>query len=141
MNRIDKINTPDVYFWVKKESDPKEEELYVHIVKNNYVLEKGRLGALIFLKAKAKEFIDLLKNDPNPDVAAIKLVAVDCYPILNFKGKQPSSEWVKNYPVVIIDARGWDLKNFDFSYYQENITEEEFKKRLANSKVKALSFK
>ncbi len=118
MNKIDKIDTPDVYFWVKKESaDPKEEELFVHIVKSNYVLEKGRLGALIFLKENAKRFIDLLKNDPNPDVAAIKLVAIDCYPILNFKGKQPSSEWVKNYPVVIIDARGWDLKNFEFSYY------------------------
>jgi 6-pyruvoyl-tetrahydropterin synthase len=40
-----------------------------------------------------------------------------------------SSEWIKIYPVRIIDPDGWDRKNFIYSFNEEKITLEEFGSR------------
>ncbi len=47
--------------------------------------------------------------------------------------KKTSDKWypkyVKKYGMQICDHDGWDRKNFNYSWYQEKITWEEFKKR------------
>lgn len=49
--------------------------------------------------------------------------------------RKTSSEWIKEYGYVIIDADGWDGSNFDYSFYQEKITREEFELRLSRSTI------
>jgi len=50
------------------------------------------------------------------------------------KELKSSEEWSKKYSEVaqIIDADGWDRRNFDESW-NELITEDEFNRRLCNS--------
>lgn len=50
--------------------------------------------------------------------------------------RKTSAEWIKEYGYEIIDADGWDGSNFDYSFYQEKITREEFKLRLKRSTVR-----
>lgn len=38
--------------------------------------------------------------------------------------------------IEILDPDGWDRKNFDHSFYEEEITQEEFQRRLIMSTVK-----
>jgi len=49
--------------------------------------------------------------------------------------KKTSKQWWDDDPdhVVIKDPDGWDRSNFQFSYFEELITKEEFDKRLAGS--------
>ena len=56
---------------------------------------------------------------------------------MNFEEKKTSEEW---YPiifpkkeVVIMDPDGWDRSNWKFSWYKEEITRDEFNKRVMNS--------
>ena len=48
-----------------------------------------------------------------------------------------SQEWyVFLYPnkeVIVYDPDGWDRTNYDFSWYEEQITQEEFNDRVSNS--------
>lgn len=47
-----------------------------------------------------------------------------------------SDEWLKSYPYTSIHLHnldGWDRTNFDFSFYQEKITREEFLSRCKRS--------
>lgn len=45
-----------------------------------------------------------------------------------------SAEWLS--PIVtIVDPDGWDRTNFNFSFYEEEISKEEFEKRLALSTI------
>ena len=49
-----------------------------------------------------------------------------------------SAEWIKENPpqlanITIRDNDGWDRDNFDYSYYKEKITLDEFLKRVFNS--------
>jgi hypothetical protein len=46
-----------------------------------------------------------------------------------------SAEWIKDTNVFIYDPDGWDRKNFQFSFYEELISEEEFNNRLIRSTV------
>jgi hypothetical protein len=46
-----------------------------------------------------------------------------------------SEDWQKICDVLVYDADGWDRKNYQFSWYQEKITREEFEKRLFRSTV------
>lgn len=53
-----------------------------------------------------------------------------------------SSEWEKfinaNYGKLhVLDPDGWDRKNFDYSWYEEQITIEEFMYRLGSSTIQA----
>lgn len=50
---------------------------------------------------------------------------------------QTSQEWLKElYPeVTILDPDGWDRTNYEYSFYEEEITEGEFVKRLQMSTV------
>lgn len=48
--------------------------------------------------------------------------------------KKTSQEWTKHYPnLSIMDPDGWDRKNYDYSFNQEEITKEEFERRLSLS--------
>jgi hypothetical protein len=53
-----------------------------------------------------------------------------------YQEKRSSNNWnlLKGY--IIIDPDGWDRTNFNFSWYQEEITEEEFMRRLYKSTIK-----
>ena len=51
--------------------------------------------------------------------------------------KKTSEEWFKLVPeefgLVIYDPDGWDRTNYYYSYYQEEITKEEFINRVMGS--------
>ena len=44
-----------------------------------------------------------------------------------------SAEWNREDGVMILDPDGWDRQNFHFSFYEENITKEEYDNRLMES--------
>jgi len=44
-----------------------------------------------------------------------------------------SEQWVKEKGSKILDPDGWDRKNFQFSFYEELISEQEFTHRLLHS--------
>lgn len=45
-----------------------------------------------------------------------------------------SLDWYKKHDtVVILDPDGWDRKNYDYSFNEEKITEEEFLRRRSMS--------
>ena len=47
-----------------------------------------------------------------------------------------SEEWLKEQPnVIIYDPDGWDRRNYTYSFFEEEITLEEFNKRLVYSTV------
>jgi len=50
-----------------------------------------------------------------------------------------SQQWVEElYPVgnPVVDPDGWDRKDFEYSWYQEPISKDEFEKRLMNSTLR-----
>lgn len=48
--------------------------------------------------------------------------------------KMTSAEWQSLKPdMIVIDPDGWDRKNYQFSWYEELITEEEYDRRLIES--------
>ena len=51
--------------------------------------------------------------------------------------KKTSKDWYESMPekekVVIMDPDGWDRSNYEYSFNEELITEEEFHKRLCSS--------
>lgn len=48
--------------------------------------------------------------------------------------RKTSDEWLKSYPeLTILDPDGWDRKNYDYSFYLEEITKEEFDNRVCYS--------
>ena len=47
--------------------------------------------------------------------------------------KKTSAEWIKGCSVIILDPDGWDRTNFDYSFNKEEITKEEFDKRIGYS--------
>jgi hypothetical protein len=56
--------------------------------------------------------------------------------------KKTSEYWYNQiYPnkeIVIRDPDGWDRRNWQFSWYEEKITEEEFQSRVAQSTISRL---
>ena len=47
-----------------------------------------------------------------------------------------NSKYIKKYKMIIYDPDGWDRNNFDYSWFKEKITWEEFEKRaLISSQV------
>ena len=49
--------------------------------------------------------------------------------------KRTSEEWQKLCEVEVLDPDGWDRMNFQYSWYEELITREEFERRLGSSTV------
>lgn len=46
-----------------------------------------------------------------------------------------SEEWSKGTRFLIIDPDGWDRSNWDYSWRQEKITNDEFNSRLSRSTI------
>ena len=46
-----------------------------------------------------------------------------------------SEEWSKGMKFLIIDPDGWDRSNWDYSWSQEKITNDEFNSRLSRSTI------
>jgi len=44
-----------------------------------------------------------------------------------------SEEWQKHVSILILDPDGWDRKNFQYSWYEEQISFSEFNKRMIQS--------
>lgn len=51
------------------------------------------------------------------------------------KELKTSDEWNELCVVRIIDPDGWDRKNFEYSWYKEKITKEEFERRVMRSTI------
>ncbi len=50
--------------------------------------------------------------------------------------KKTSEQWqLENPNPTVLDPDGWDRKNFQYSWYEEEITFEEYNKRLFSSTV------
>jgi len=53
--------------------------------------------------------------------------------------KKTSKEWEElipeKYGVIIYDPDGWDRTNYEYSFFEELITKEEFMIRISNSTV------
>ena len=49
--------------------------------------------------------------------------------------KLTSEEWEKQSNWKVLDLDGWDRKNFNYSWYEELITYDEFMKRLIPSTI------
>ena len=48
-----------------------------------------------------------------------------------------SEEYQKEYPdIIVLDPDGWNRTNFQYSWYEEKITVEEYFSRLGRSTVK-----
>lgn len=48
--------------------------------------------------------------------------------------KRTSQEWQDLFPEIIVyDPDGWDRKNYQFSWFEELITEDEYNRRLIMS--------
>lgn len=52
--------------------------------------------------------------------------------------KKPSSEWIKSVGYEVIDPDGWDRSNFQYSWYEEEITFGEFNNRLLSSTIRRI---
>lgn len=50
--------------------------------------------------------------------------------------KKTSADWCQHFECVVIDPDGWDRRNYDYSFYEELITEYEFLTRVIVSMVK-----
>ena len=50
--------------------------------------------------------------------------------------KKVSSEWIMEVGYEVLDPDGWDRSNFQYSWYEEEISYEEFQKRLINSTIR-----
>ncbi len=46
-----------------------------------------------------------------------------------------SAQWNVMCPITILDHDGWDRNNFDYSWYEEQITLEEFNNRVMRSTI------
>lgn len=44
-----------------------------------------------------------------------------------------SAEWVEDCPFIVSDPDGWDRTNYQYSYFEEKITKEEFNLRVLHS--------
>lgn len=44
-----------------------------------------------------------------------------------------SVDWQKQVPLLVLDPDGWDRLNFEYSWYEELITYEEFNNRAGKS--------
>ena len=50
--------------------------------------------------------------------------------------KKTSQQWFELEPnIQVYDPDGWDRSDFQFSWYEELITKEEYSKRLYNSSI------
>jgi hypothetical protein len=50
--------------------------------------------------------------------------------------KRTSREWqALKQDILVYDPDGWDRKNFDYSWYEELITEEEYDLRVSKSTI------
>ncbi len=60
--------------------------------------------------------------------------------ILTGEVLKTSEEWYKGYTertgITILDPDGWDRKNYEFSWYRELLTQEEFAGRVMFSTVR-----
>ena len=53
--------------------------------------------------------------------------------------EKTSQEWIKDgkyKKYIILDPDGWDRKNYEYSFNQEKITEQEFTRRLVLSTIR-----
>lgn len=53
----------------------------------------------------------------------------------NLLPPRTSEEWQQLTDYRVLDPDGWDRRNFDYSWYEEVITAEEFEQRLMSSTV------
>jgi len=49
--------------------------------------------------------------------------------------KKTSYDWVQELRIEVKDPDGWDRKNFEYSWFEEQITKEEFMKRVSHSTI------
>ena len=48
-------------------------------------------------------------------------------------GLKTSQQWQAQFGCMVYDPDGWDRGNYEYSWYEERISESEFKERVSNS--------
>ena len=132
------------------------------VIKGIEEMKKGKLCVfLIPVSTSTKLFHDYIK----PNATAIEFIkgrvqfgklderGIFYYPLNKHQKKQSgtkdsmivifdgrilktSDEWLKNTNHTILDPDGWDRTNYQYSFYEELITESEFYSRLYRSTLK-----
>jgi hypothetical protein len=51
-----------------------------------------------------------------------------------------SKEWNDIHKIEIHDPDGWDRSNYQYSFYEEKITEDEFKDRVMRSTINVIDY-
>lgn len=46
-----------------------------------------------------------------------------------------SQEWQDHFGCLVYDPDGWDRQNYQYSWYEEKITEDEFRNRVSKSSM------
>lgn len=82
-------------------------------------------------RAAAMEYCRSIRKE-NPKLSLELMEAVMGYQL---EMKKSSDIWASYYPYKILDPDGWDRKNFDFSYFQEEITWDGFMNRVNQSTI------
>ena len=66
-------------------------------------------------------------------------VAYNCNAAQIKKANEPilktSEDWNKEDTFIVLDPDGWDRSNYQYSWYEELITKDEYDKRFASSTV------
>lgn len=88
-----------------------------------------RIDTDIHAQAAAMEYARSVKYQ-DPKLAEALMDTVMTYSKQNL---HTSDFWSKYYPYKVMDPDGWDRKNFNYSWYEEEITWEEFKLRAGQS--------
>ena len=77
----------------------------------------------------------------NPEDARVTIQGKEVKPCIDYHLKRPllmtSADWKESFcpELVILDPDGWDRSNYDYSFNEEFISEEEFMGRLIGSTV------
>lgn len=101
-------------------------------LKSEYHLPNGAIDAHLY--KSGEQFWGGTTNAKDQGNLLVREIELDEFNIENLK---TSNEWYelvpKEYGLVIYDADGWDRSNFQYSFYEELISKEEFMMRIADS--------
>jgi hypothetical protein len=71
-----------------------------------------------------------MENSPMDEIESVVLLRQR-----KIEGKKTSEDWNKIFKYRILDPDGWDRKNYDYSFKEEEITWDEFMQRLFRSTI------
>lgn len=126
--------TPEEY-WDDYEASKAYQEAQVYTEKTGFDCAKWLVD---YCMDNNKELPKYYVHSANPVGADNIRGLLENY--LKFNGCKTSHQWYQlipsEYKLVIMDPDGWDRTNYQYSFYEELITEVEFKFRLMKSTIR-----